>query len=267
MVSLEVSQALDIMNQDNSKKNATSFFLETINRLQEIIHSEEGWSSGNMLKYEEDIKFLNYLVTDFFPNIRYTLSSGSIKSVEGAVMSILAVIDLSKNLFDEGADRVLPKHVLNNAVENIFSQVTMRYQKPDAVQFQRALKSISISTYDKPIKGSSYKFESSLNDPKIDFLDSLKNYLEETKSTEKTAMIHDDRQAVIMIDLLEYISDDFLFPKEINRVGFHKNMAILIQNNISLASECEECFKNFQLVSNDDGTCQLFMFQEDFSAS
>jgi hypothetical protein len=137
VISSEISFAIDILTDNGTgKKNATSFFIEHLNKLQKIFNSPTGWRKTNWEQYEADIKYLKFLRDEFFPNVHYEISRGSVKSVVGAMVAISSLIDLSADQFRMGADVVYPKHFLTNAVENIFSQITLKSSQPTALEFQ-----------------------------------------------------------------------------------------------------------------------------------
>jgi hypothetical protein len=65
------------------------------------------------------------------------MERGSVRSVNTGIKAIKFIIDLSRDLFEEGATRVFAKYMINNFVENKFSQIVARTPIPDALQFQQ----------------------------------------------------------------------------------------------------------------------------------
>jgi hypothetical protein len=251
LISPEVSQGIDIIYEDNPKKNTTSFFLELLNRLKEIYTNDDGWSIDRWDDYLDDIEFLKYMAKKIFPNIKFQMTRGSLKSVEGAIVGIYSSIELRRDLFESGAEIVYPKHFLNNAVENNFAQVTNRYPKPDAIQFQRALKGISLKNYQKPVKGSSYRFEKTNEDtPTVNFIPMIKEMAQ--NQNEKEA--EDDIYEIPEITLREHISETDLYPSndQVKLSAFYKNILKIVLENIHATQNCPQCHENFQSVDDDE---------------
>jgi hypothetical protein len=250
LLSPEVSQGLDLIFGDTPRKNPTAFVLETFHRLKQIYTNENGWSIDRWNEYEEDINFLKYLVEEFFPDIKFQMSRGSLKSVEGAIIGISSTIEIRGDLFDTGADRVHPKNFLNNPVENKFAEVTMCYTQPDAIQFQRALKSISIKGYQKPVKGSSYRFEKSNEDiPTVNFIPMIKEMAVDQSETQ-TEEVYE----ILNIALPEKINQFQLFPSQdpVHLFAFHKNVIRIIHDNLSRLQECPQCLQDLNPIEEKE---------------
>lgn len=248
LISPEVTQGLDIIFEDSEKKNPTAFFLEVLHRLKMIFTSVDGWSRDEWNKYQDDLKFLNYLIKDFFPNIRFVIARGSVKSIEGAILSLTSLIGVANDLFDCGNNEVYPKHFTNNAVENRFSDLTMTYQKPDAKQFKQGLRGSSIKNFHKPTKGSSYMFNDADEASSINFLSIIKEH-----GNKSIIENEDEVYEIVQIELPNFINDIELFPIHINRFGFHKSIANLILQNIGSCKICARCFQSYDLIKDSEG--------------
>jgi hypothetical protein len=245
----EVIQSIDMLS-NSSKRNPTSFILSLLGRLKNIIFSEKGWTKSNEEEYEEEIKFLKYLAYDILPHVNFNNSRGYVKSLKGMIIAIRSMINLSEELWEEDPEiQIYPKYLLNNAVENQFSQVTHRNLKPDARDFQRAIKAMSLVACEEHVEGSSYSFDGKC-ESRVDAVE----LIEEISKKEKPYVEHG-------FELKLYdspqVSEDVLFSHYLNRFGFHRDVARMINSNFRTISTCEECKNELKMIS--DGELHFYL--------
>lgn len=245
LISSEVSHAIDILNASN-KKNATSFLLEILNRVKNIFTNDQCWTIDDIETYEKDIKFLKFLSEKFFAEVEFVMERGYVKSLNGALVACSSLIEMSRKLFHEGAKRVIPKHMLNNAVENTFSQVTQRFHKPDALQFQKALKGLSITHYVKEVRGSNYGFEGNrTEDP--EFLTLLREFKQNNSSTEPKTKLKID------LELQDFANENDMFANKLQRIAFQTEVNRLIDKNREEIMRCTDCWECIKTINYENG--------------
>jgi hypothetical protein len=250
LISPDVTYALDLVSQNSDgKKNATSFYFEILHRLKTILLNPDGWSMENKEQFEEDMQFLKFLADDFFSCIQIPIKRGYVKSLNGAVVSLKSLREISMKLVDEGAEKIYPKHILNNSVENIFSQTTQRFAKVDSAQFVAALKAISLTHYAVPVRGSSYNFEDGSGQSiKLDFLRFMKEFI-----GEQEIMLQDEAEEIETHEReIPSQAHDELFANNLQEFGFHRDIARIINNNAEILSQCEMCAGEIKLIQEGD---------------
>lgn len=245
LIDEEVSIAIDVICQESSgKKNSTSFFIENLNKLQKIVNSKVGWSIDNPEKYNEDIATLTFLIQEFFPNIKFEIARGSFPSVTGAIISCSSLMALSRDMFSIGAPVFFPKHCTNNATENFFSQVTLKTPQPTALQFVQSMKGIIVSGFNFMTKNT-YKFnDEEMQDRNIDYFKMAKEF-NQPSSSESCHL------EVIDLDFSS-TPDTELFPTSFELLGFHKEIAQLINANMRILENCGHCKELMSLVPMDN---------------
>lgn len=259
MISDEVIYAIDSICENGSgKRNATSFFIEQLNKLQKIFNKKDGWKITQKEEYEKDIEYLTFLKDDFFPNIHFELESGAVKSVTGALISIASLIEFSRESFESGATVFHPKHCINNAVENIFSQVTLKSPKPSALDFKRSLKAIAISGFESVTRGS-YNFEEQHHlDKDIDFFTMSKEYASKlSDSAEGDDFDISLDEEFLIIDIPDDLNDNLMFPRNFELLSFHNDVAKLILSSEKLLKSCTDCWNIIKLVEVDENHSTL----------
>jgi hypothetical protein len=254
LMSPDVTYALDLVHQNvEGKKNATSWYLEFLHRLKTILLNPDGWSMDKKEQYDDDMNFLRFLADDFFPYIKIPVTRGYVRSLNGAVVALNSLIEISNKLVDEGARKIYPKHILNNSVENIFSQTTQRYPKVDSAQFVASLKSISLTHYAVPVRGSSYNFEDgSGQSKKLDYLKFMKNFIEEQEE-----LMREEVDEIITRERdISFDSHNNLFANDLQEYGFHRDIARIITANAETLSQCDICFSSMKMIE-EGGEDQL----------
>lgn len=96
LISNDVSRGIDLLNPN--KKNATSFVIKNINKLQLIFNSTQGWEKSKIDKFNADIAFLKYMSDDFLPNLKFELARGSVRCIKGGIIAIKSMVELSISL-------------------------------------------------------------------------------------------------------------------------------------------------------------------------
>lgn len=160
--SQDVIDAIKDQNQ-GEKENCTAFVLKCFNKFHHITYSK-GWSIENRDAYESDLKFLEFIHKEFFPNIKFVANEGRNtfkRSLYAAITSTKTLIDLSKYLFAQGCPNVVPAYLLSNSIENLFSLAVARSKKQNAVQMKNTFKTITLSNHQEELTnyGGSYSLE------------------------------------------------------------------------------------------------------------
>lgn len=244
MFSADVSQAIDLLNEANHKKNSMSFLLETFQRFHEIT-CHANWSIENLEVYENDIAFLRFLIDDFFGNIAY--ENAYLKSVQAALMSIRSLISYSEYLFQCGLKTIKPSRLLSNAIENLFSLTTAKVSKPSALQFQMCLKSISIAGYElQAVSGSSYEWDEKSETNGIDFLAMLQNQMQKSILNDSL----DDIEYIEILAVPEEIDYNIILKNNLEVAAFEKDMLSLSQSFVGTIS-CVDC-RNLIILENNN---------------
>lgn len=147
LMSFEVASALKLLTEVDASKEAfktTAWLIQQIAYWHKIMTSRTAdlaISKFQPQKFEETWSFLEEMIV-LFKGMRYqkegTLSK--LPSQNGAIMSTISLLCLSKELFDEGFKFILSSRFSTDAVENLFSVVRLSNSKPDAVQFKNILR-------------------------------------------------------------------------------------------------------------------------------
>jgi hypothetical protein len=267
VLSPEVRFGIELMTANESgKRNSTSFFLEHLDNLQNIFNNPLPWSKSNLAQYRKDIEYLTFLKDVFFPNIEYefvtkkenqpiVVKKGHVTSVTGAMVAISVLIDLSADQFAMGAEEFLPKNVLTNAVENLFSQVTLKSAKPTALEFKQILKAISVCGYEVAARDTYYSKDSTevLNVP-VNFFSMAKDFV--------ASEVDDDCGNEIdqCIEKLKYPEDVFdsqLFSSDVQLFGFHSMAIGIITSLEKQLSKCDECYHLIRVEDVDANNTKL----------
>lgn len=153
-------------------------------------------------------------------------------------------------MFESGAEIFHPKHCINNAVENVFSQVTLKSQKPTALDFLQSLKGQSISSCRIKTIGSYKMEERSESEAHIDDINcfdiAAKNLPVAADDNEQTTLNLNQ----INFDILP--ADDDLFPTDFYLSSFHKNIATLINSSRYIFQSCNDCRELIELIKVDE---------------
>jgi hypothetical protein len=213
-------QIIDAIESEtvSDKQNCTAFVLKCFQSFHRITTSK-GWSIEQTDEYEEDIKFLQFLLSEFFPKIKFVDVAGKTifkRSVYAAMTSIKTLIDLSRFLFEKGSPIVVAAFMLSNCIENLFSLAVARNKKQNAVQIKDTFKSITMSNHQEELTNfeGSYTLERNENtNEKKSFLKMIKEESEK-ENEEKLMMKEKDSREVTSF---------FFIPAEINALEIFKN--------------------------------------------
>lgn len=174
----EVTTAIQYKNQSKlaGKKSTTAFILENFHKLHAILTSTTPWtlsSEESIKKYESDVEYLRWFAGYFLKHL--TMGSARLVSLHGIKMTIYTLIEVSQDLFKEGASHVIPSRLLTNAIENVFSVLRSLTPQPSAVQVSQSLRVMSISQFQfNPISGV-YDWDES-EESSIDFVSLVKSW-------------------------------------------------------------------------------------------
>lgn len=233
--SAEVITSLDFKHKEklNGKRLTTSFVLEQLNLLHSIITSNDGWridTQHNKEKYDTDIKFLKWMTNSFFKSI--TIGSARLVSIYGMRMSINTLINLSRDLLDEGIEEFKPSRLLTDAVENVFSTLRSLTPLPSAVQVSQSLRIMSISQMQfNPIDGV-YSWDES-DDSKFNFVEILQRCKPEKEKELEFAIVE-------YIVIAENIKWKELFVNKIDYNSFVCHVGTIIGQVIK-KYDCSAC--------------------------
>lgn len=244
LISNDVSRGIDLLNPN--KKNATSFVIKQLNKLQLIFNSNQGWEKSKIENFNADIAFLKYMSHDFLPNLKFELARGSVRCIKGGIIAIKSMVELSITLMDSQNNYVYAKHMLNNAVENKFSQIVHRTKKPDALQFSQSLKAVCVSQFDCPVKGS-YTHEETDDSNSYDYLAMIKDY----------ARKEPEEINIFKVSLPDNACDRDLYNNKVQRFAFQREVSTIISQNQPIIAECNECWQLISLVQKDNGNWAL----------
>lgn len=258
LISPEVSHAIDLVHNDaGGKKNPTSWYFEILDRLKNIMLNPNGWSVNRKEEYEMDLKFVKFLANEFFPHITIPIRKGFVRSLNGAIVALLSIIEITTQMINEGAQQVFTKNFLNNAVENYFSQTTQRFQKVDSSQFLASLKAISLTHYEVPVHRSSYKHhDQSQQFDKLDYFYFMKEFIQEQEE-ELTVELQDLNENSNGRDISNEECDEELFANALQEYGFHRQIACIINANAATLRTCDECSASIGLVRVDENYSSL----------
>lgn len=138
--------------------------------------------------------------------------------------------------------------MLNNAVENKFSQIVHKTKKPDALQFSQSLKAVCVSQFDGPVRGS-YTNEANDESNAYDYLRMVKELAKKEQA--------DEAINVIKILLPEDACDRDLFNNLVQRFAFQREVSAIITKNQPIIAKCNECWQLISLVKKDNGNWTL----------
>lgn len=239
LVSSDVSQAINLLSNNQAKKNPMCFVLESIEKFHKITTNTVGYRLDEQEIFESDVEFLNFMINVFYQNITY--EKAFLKSIPAAVISIKTLIEYSRFLFSIGIKKVVPSRMLSNAIENIFSMTTSKSCKPSAYEFQNLLKSISITGYDnEAVVGSSYSLDSSSETSKIDFLAILKDCIQNGNCVKMNSSDDENSDIIELIDVPLSISLDSILHNILEIHAYEREMdklALTIKPKIA----CLDC--------------------------
>jgi hypothetical protein len=180
------------------------------------------------------------------------VKKGFVRSLNGAIVAIKSLIEISRKLVNEGAQNIFPKHYLNNAVENVFSQSTQRYPKVDSLQFLTSLKAISLTHYTVPVRGSSYRFdESSEQSKNLEYYHFMKEFVQEQEEELRIAGEREEINAELR-EISNMEEADELFANDLQEYGFQRECARIINANAEKLSQCTMCSLSIRMIEFDD---------------
>lgn len=141
----------------------TAWFLACCNHWFDLISSRHpvlALSYLNRAKHDEAVKFL-----ESFIDLAKSMEIGSKKIWKpvqtGIILSTMSVLELQKELLDDGHAFLLTSRFTQDCLENLFSSVWLRNPVQTPLEFKFALKIISISQFLKVSSVGSYQEDDS----------------------------------------------------------------------------------------------------------
>jgi hypothetical protein len=234
VLSSDVSSTLDYLEQitsNENKKNATAFFLQILLIFHNIIFDRVGWTIDEQ-KYQDAKEFLEWMVEDFLPNIKF---GNNMKCIPGVIMSIRSLLEIAEQNFNIGIPKFIPAHYLNDAIENIFSLVNDIIRKPTAKSIADALRVISLRQFQfDPIKSGNCGWDN-VEPVSIDIIGELKLFIENEDAPEEVPNI--DEEIIAIEDEVTMIT---LFKEPLDRNVFYYEVSAMLNSFIKLI-KCRNC--------------------------
>lgn len=144
---------------DKSEYICAAWFVAVISKWFSLMTSRYykiALGKNNTTLYEENIAFLKEVI-HIFNHLH--IGNGTFKPVQrGVMLSTQSILDLTEYLLSERNFKyVLTSRFTQDCVENLFSQIRSKNVIPDALQFMRDIKVISIAMYMREIKTGNYE--------------------------------------------------------------------------------------------------------------
>ncbi|KAJ4927633.1 hypothetical protein JOQ06_015440 [Pogonophryne albipinna] len=149
----------------------TAWFLETVDHWFDLMSSRNTVTALSHFKMEEYDKAISFLRDSIhlFRGLKIG-PKGSWKPVQtGLVMATTTILVVQHDLLRQGHKFVLTSRFTQDCLENTFSSIRLRNSVPTPVEFQYALRAVTVGQFLSPVHTGSYVDDGS--DHLADFLD------------------------------------------------------------------------------------------------
>lgn len=242
---IKVSSSIEEILKDNSVDKieytitGTSWLLKFLNHYSTLL-TKTIWTKEN---FNEHANWLHFAIS-VFESLKFEKAYK--KCTTGAVIGILSVLDLIKELLGQGAKEINAEYLTNNAIENYFSQIVHFSPKPSAYSFTQAAKSLSMSCYmQDPINTKNYKFSHGNISTCSNFLQLLKSNAFQN-SDYRTEDVNDN----IELQMPDVVSWEALFTSKLELNAFICAVTALTEKFVK-SLKCDNCKSRFFLCSQD----------------
>lgn len=241
-------EAISLMNTSD-KANPTAFVLSWLNKFHTIATSTVGWRKDEQERFNADMEVLTFLSEKFLPSLTVIAKNSQRKiyhrCISSSIVSIRCLIELSKFLFSEGAEIVIPSHFLTVSIENLFSIVVSRTKKPNAVEAKQSLRSISLSAYQNVLTNynGSYRVEKNCPNAPNGFLQIIRDSIDNLGSPP----VSDD--PIFIAD--EEFDPETLFKNALEAKAFERETTSFIRQFLLIIS-CDDCTKFMTFLDNGE---------------
>ena len=172
--SKSTSAALKYMVAEENRPESyltTSWFLEKVDHWFDLMSSRNVVTALSHFKMEECDKAISFLQDSIhlFRGLKIG-PQGSWKPVQtGLVMATTTIQEIQHDLLSQGHKFVLTSRFTQDCLENTFSSIHLRNSVPTPVEFQYALRAVTVGQFLSPVHTGSYLEDGS--DHLADFLD------------------------------------------------------------------------------------------------
>jgi hypothetical protein len=166
-------QLLDYNSQNCGKNNATSWLLNVLNILHEVILDKTGWSADEKEKMDTHTELFNWILDSFIPGIKFI--GFRLPSIAGLSMALKSILKLNESYLNLEIYPMIMSRYLSNCVENLFSAVTQISSKPSALHMLYALRQISIEKFEIDSTTGNYSIDE-IDKVEVNFIDILQQF-------------------------------------------------------------------------------------------